>query len=111
MWGVIHWAALCVAAAALIVLGMFVYGEAFGKSRTPWKITEVLLGVCFFIAAAGLIVGFRHERLGGGIALCAMSLFYAVNYLASGLWPRGPWFFLVFALPAALFLLAGDHVL
>lgn len=107
MWGVIHWTARVVAAAALVVLCLFAVGEGVGTSvKTPG---ELALFACVILMMAGLIVGFRHERLGGAVALGGLVLFYLADRVFSGSWPNGPAFGVLFGLPALLFLISGDH--
>ncbi|MFQ6101027.1 MAG: hypothetical protein ACE5OS_07305 [Anaerolineae bacterium] len=56
------------------------------------------LGVCL-----GMILAWRWEGLGGGIAVGSLLAFYAALYIADGRFPRGPWFALV-AAPGVFFL-------
>jgi hypothetical protein len=53
----------------------------------------------------GLVVAWFREKLGGILALGFLIAFYVWNFLRSGHWPRGPFFFLV-AAPGLFFLIA-----
>jgi len=57
-------------------------------------------GVCL-----GMIVAWRREGLGGGIAVGSLLAFYAALRVMDGRFPRGPWFALV-AAPGILFLMS-----
>ena len=67
------------------------------------SIREVIGHVCFFAVLAGLILAWRWEGWGGGLAVGGITVFY-VTWWLHGKSPRGP-FFLLLAAPGALFLL------
>lgn len=87
---------------------MFAIGEGFDTGRlapAEWA------GFLFFPVGliAGLIIGWKSELAGGLIALISLLGFYLIyGLLLSGSLPSGP-AFLVFALPAFLFLAAGCY--
>jgi hypothetical protein len=64
-----------------------------------------LLGLFFFPfgVCLGLIVAWRWEGPGGGIAVGSLLAFYAALRIMDGRFPRGPYFALV-AAPGVLFL-------
>jgi len=104
--GIIRWTARVLSVFSTSVLIMFVVGEPFPVE----KITATqLLGLILF--PVGLVIGFAvawwREGLGGSITIGSLLAFYAVftllmhEPLSDGVW------FLVFALPAFLFLLSA----
>jgi len=104
--GIIRWTARVLSVFSTSVLIMFVVGEPFPVE----KITATqLLGLILF--PVGLVIGFAvawwREGLGGSITVGSLLAFYAVftllmhEPLSDGVW------FLVFALPAFLFLLSA----
>ncbi|MFC1531824.1 hypothetical protein ACFL7M_00435 [Thermodesulfobacteriota bacterium] len=93
--------------AALILL--FFVGETLGEGVKPllyMTVKEILLMVVFFVLWLGLLLGWKWELLGGLLTLCAVIVFYVLNILFTGIFPRGP-FFLIFAFPSLLFLYCG----
>ncbi len=101
----LRWIARVWGAASIAVLVLFVAGEGLD----PGKIAaREWVGFLFFPIgiAAGMIVAWWREGLGGAITLLSLIAFYGVyGLLMSGAAPRGP-AFLVFAAPGALFLLS-----
>jgi hypothetical protein len=67
---------------------------------------EAALMALFWTAWAGLLVAWRWELLGGAMTLGGMLLFYCVEFVADGHFPRG-WAFAAIALPGVLFLWCG----
>jgi hypothetical protein len=93
--------------AALILL-LFI-GETIGDGVQPFlrmTVREILLMFIFFILWLGLLLGWKWELLGGLLTLCAVIVFYALNFLFAGILPGGP-FFLIFSFPSLLFLYCG----
>ena len=104
--GIIRWTARITGVISTLILSLFVLGEPFpvGKiTGTEW------LGLMLF--PVGVVIGFAiawwREGLGGSITLGSLLAFYVVftllmhEPLSDGVW------FLVFALPAFLFLLSA----
>jgi hypothetical protein len=64
-------------------------------------------GGLFLFFPIGVSVGFlrawRWELIGSVVSLANMALFYVMHHVQRGRYPGGPWF-LVFLLPAMLFL-------
>ncbi len=54
----------------------------------------------------GLVIGWKWELGGGLLIVGGMAAFYLLDYLFSGMFPRGA-YFLIFALPGVLFLYCG----
>ena len=87
---------------SLLLLLVFLVGEG---GPPPSRLRD-WLGLLFFPVgvAAGLLLTWWRERLGGAVAMASLVAFYVVLYLFDGRFPRGPYFFLV-AAPGLLFLL------
>ena len=103
---ILHWAARILGLISVAVLSLFLFGG--GESFSSIKLNEVF-GMLFFPFGLmiGLIVGWRYELLGGAIAVGSVLGFYFIyELLINSSWPRG-WWFAVFAIPGALFLLYG----
>jgi hypothetical protein len=96
------WSALGV---ALILI--FVVGEGIG-ARGPRLDLKTWVGLALFPigVCAGLAVSWFRETWGGILAIGCLIGFYAWIWHLSGVFPRGPFFFLV-AAPGLLFLTAG----
>lgn len=101
---VLRWAARIASLVSLGVLVLFLLGSHFDPRRLTS--TEVLLFVFFPLGlAVGMLLGWRREGLGGGIALVSLGMFYAIHVLDRSS-PPGGWAFGVLALPAVLFLVS-----
>jgi hypothetical protein len=102
MAGVARWSGRILSLASLGMLSLFVVGEP----PWPWRLTpfEGAMVLCFPVTlAAGLVLAWWREGLGGLVAVLGVLGFYLVHLAGTGEVPRGPWF-LVFASPSALFL-------
>ncbi len=75
----------------------------FGQGMPPLTLKSVLFP---FGVMLGLVVAWRFQRVGGLVAALSVLLFYALEYLGHGRFPRGPWFFLM-AAPGLVFILSG----
>lgn len=88
------------------VLAFFI-GEGFHPSEVAsageW------IGLFFFplCVCAGLVLGWRREKLGGTIAVGGLLSFYLLHLLTVGDFPRG-WAFAAIVAPGPLFLLCGS---
>jgi hypothetical protein len=102
--GVARWSGRILSLLSIGLIGLFVIGEP----PWPWRLSgfEALMLLCFPITVvAGLIVAWWREGAGALVAVLGVSAFYLVHLAGSGGWPGGPWF-LIFASPAALFLVS-----
>jgi len=87
------------------VLGMVVGELLAPHAPMPSSLRDIAGFLCFPIGVSGgMILGWRWEGIGGGIAAGSLAAFYGILYLADGRFPRGPYFVLV-AAPGFLFLL------
>jgi hypothetical protein len=68
-------------------------------------IEAVQMGL-FLTACAGLVAGWRWPVVGGGLATAATALFYAVEAVVTGAFPRGA-VFPLFLVAGVLFLVSG----
>jgi hypothetical protein len=88
--------------AGLIVL--FAIGNGFNTRQVT--LTTGLMSVAFCAAAAGMLILWRWELIGGMIVLVGMTAFYVIKFTASGKWPGG-WFFPLCFLPGVLALMCS----
>jgi hypothetical protein len=96
------WSIASVGFVLLIVVGELVYPHA-----PPPSAFRDLVGLFFFPfgTCVGMILAWRWEGVGGGIAVGSILAFYALLRVIDGRFPRGPYFALV-AAPGVLFLLS-----
>jgi len=100
-----RWSARLLSIASTAMLLLFVFGEKFEAAKVTGR---QLLALVFF--PLGIVVGFAvawwKEGLGGGISVVSLLVFYLIFLLLlRGDLARGGWF-LVFAIPGFLFLVA-----
>jgi hypothetical protein len=102
----VRWTARGWAAASLLFLSAFIFGDA--ERSGNWPTIAQWIGLAFFPIGiiVGMLVAFWKELPGGGITVGSLIGFYAWHFVASGKLAAGPWFALV-AAPGFLFLLAG----
>ena len=99
----LRWTARILALTALAFVLIFLIGEG-PPNPLNTSIRENLLLASFALLIAGLILGWFSEPWGAALVLADLIAFYLINRIASGHWPRGPWFFLL-ALPGLLYAL------
>jgi len=101
---VFRWLARLTSLLSLGIIAMFLLAEPFKPSNVRPR--EWVGFVCFPIGVTiGLMIGWWKEGLGAGISLGSLVAFYLVFGWLMGSNIRGPWF-IAFASPAFLFLLA-----
>lgn len=91
-----------------LMLVIFV-GESISEGLEPLlNLTgrEILMMVAFVAVWLGLVLGWRWELYGALLTIGGLITFYLLDYLFSGTFPRGPFFF-IFAAPSLLFLYCG----
>ena len=104
---VLRWTARVWGALSVAFILMFVIGESIGGGgprlglKTWVGLALFPIGVC-----VGLAVSWFREMWGGIFAIGCLIGFYTWIRHISGVWPRGPFPFLV-AAPGLLFLMAG----
>ncbi|MCK5785827.1 MAG: hypothetical protein KAH54_04610 [Candidatus Sabulitectum sp.] len=106
---IIRWTARITSAITALLILMFFVGEGFHDRyqflfHLPLK--DSLMMITFFILWLGLIIGWKRELTGGLLTVTGLGVFYLIDYLFSGSFPRGP-YFLVFASPGFFFLYCG----
>jgi len=80
----------------------FMIGEGLPPFGTT--VSEILQRLGFFAAWLGMLVLWRREGIGGGMVLCGLGTFYAVEWIGSGRFPGG-WVFPLMYLPGVLALI------
>ena len=102
----VRFAARATAGVMLLLVAVITAGEASGGGL-PTSLTgieAVLMGALIAICV-GLLLGYFLERIGGLLALLALAVFLAVDWIHRGEPPRG-WVFPTMGAGAALFLLS-----
>ena len=101
----LRWSARIASLASLAVLTVFLIGEGFDPAAL--KAREWALQLFFpFGVMFGSILGWRCERLGGGIAVFSLVAFYIVHLVQAGSLPSG-WAFAALAALGPLFLVSA----
>lgn len=102
----ILWLARMTALLSCGVLFAFIAGSIVNDRQLP-STTEAI-ALAFFPAGVilGLLLGWFRPTLGGSVAIVSLLVFYSWHRVAAGDWPQGP-YFVLFTLPALLYLLAG----
>lgn len=104
--GIVRWTARVLSVLSTAVLLLFLFGEPFPVAKitaTEW------LGLMLFPVGVviGFVVAWWRERLGGLITLGSLLAFYVVfAFVMHESLTKGGWF-LVFAAPGFLFLIAS----
>ena len=106
---IVRWVARIAALVCIGFLLAFVIGEGFSEGVhpgqiTPWEWVQLL----FFPVGVGvgMALGWWKETWGGLLAIGCLIVFYLLHFLASGSFPRGPYFAL-FTSPAVLYLISA----
>jgi hypothetical protein len=99
----VRWLARIASIGSVLLLIAF----AFGPSERAMPTAREWVALVFFPigVALGALLAWRYEVAGALISLSSLGAFYIVAWLTRGAFPRGP-YFLVFIVPALLFLLA-----
>jgi hypothetical protein len=98
----LRWAARALGVMVIGTAALFLLGEG-GVSLMRLTPREGILMVLFLTALAGMVVGWRHEALGGALTVGSLALFYVLEWSFRGRVPTGGALALV-ALPGLLFL-------
>ena len=100
----LRWTARIASLASLAVMTVFLIGEGFDPAQL--KAHDWALVVFFpFGVMFGSILGWRCERLGGGIVVFSLAAFYLMHLVLAGHFPSG-WVFAALAAPGPLFLVS-----
>jgi hypothetical protein len=100
----VRWLARLTSVVSLGIVAMFLLAEPFNPQNVRPR--EWVGFVCFPIGVmVGLIIAWWKEGLGAAVSLCSLSAFYLVFGWLMGSNIHGPWF-VIFASPAFLFLIA-----
>jgi len=106
---ILRWIARILASIMAAMILLFFVGETLGEgvqSLSHMTVREIVLMFTFFALWLGLLLGWKWELLGGLLTLCAIIVFYALNILFAGIFPKGP-FFIASAFPSLIFLYCG----
>lgn len=97
-----RWSARGLSVLVVVLLLAIFVGEGFPLSVLHGRVLSLFL--CLPVGLVlGTLLGWRFEAIGGGTAVGSIVCFYALQWSSP---PRGFWFLLL-ALPGALFLLAA----
>jgi hypothetical protein len=100
---VVRWSARVLSVVSIGLLLLFFVGEADFSQPIHLTPQEWIGVLCFPVGiVAGMIIGWRWEGMGAGIALGSLLAFYVVDLVVTGTFPSGP-FFVLFTLPGILF--------
>jgi hypothetical protein len=98
----LRWLARLGSLASLGVIAAFLMGEWGVPTASQWVAMAFFpLGVC-----AGMVIGWWRPVAGGAVTVLSLGAFYAWMFARSGHFPGGP-YFLILALPGAVFLASG----
>lgn len=102
-----RWVARAWSVLNVLIIFLFAIGQSL-RPVGPVPTIQEWIGLALWPVgvAAGLLLAWLRELLGGFLAIGCLVAFYIWNLLRSGHLPRGP-FFLLIAAPAFVFLLAG----
>lgn len=106
---ILRWTARILASVMAALILLIFVGETLGDgvpSLFHMTVREILMMFSFFALWLGLLLGWKWELLGGLLTLCAVVVFYVLNFFITGTFPGGP-FFLILAFPSLLFLYCG----
>jgi hypothetical protein len=100
---VVRWIARAWSIVTILFILAFIIGEGFNPKLLTLK---EWLGFIFFPfgICVGLIVAWWKEGLGAIIVIASLVIFYIVNFVTAGSFPKG-WAWEVFAAPGFLFAL------
>jgi hypothetical protein len=97
---ILRWSARASSALVLGFLGAFFVGV--GLDTSLMRSLDWILMFLLALMGVGLLLAWRWEGWGGGLALLALGAFFLTEWSASGSWPHG-WAFPSLALPGVLF--------
>ena len=106
---IIRWVARIASGLAALLIAVIFIGEGIADGFEPLlhlTIRENAMMVAFFIVWLGLLLGWKWELAGGVMTIGGTVAFYLLDYLFSGTFPGGPFFFIL-ASPGLLFLYCG----
>ena len=96
---IIRWIARIWSITSIGLLCLFLFGEGL----PPLTVQAMMFP---FGVMLGLMLAWRFERIGGFLAVVCVLLFYMLEYLGHGRFPKG-YAFLLVALPGVIFICCG----
>jgi hypothetical protein len=96
---VLNWVAKIWSIASIGLLCFFLFGEGL----PPLSAQAMMFP---FGVMLGLILAWWFERIGGLLTVMCMLLFYMIEYLGHGRFPKG-YFFIIISAPSVIFLCCG----
>jgi hypothetical protein len=100
----LRWAARGLAAVLVGIVVVIFIGQGFNPLRlTPSEAVQMMF---FWATCIGMMIAWRWELLGGGLATVSMTLFYLNELMLTGRFPHG-FMFRLMLLPGLLFLASG----
>jgi len=99
----LRWTARVWSVVSVVLLLGFIIGEGIHLSGPKEWIGFALFPIGISV---GMVLAWRHERLGGAITVGSLLAFYVLYFATTGAPPKG-WAWLVFAAPGFLFLLSS----
>ncbi|MFO0977938.1 MAG: hypothetical protein U0996_16150 [Planctomycetaceae bacterium] len=100
----VKWLARLTSVASVGLLSMFLFGG--NEGIVPTLREAVAMAFFPFGVAAGMIIGWKREFLGGVVSILSLAMFYVIMAMTDPGESLGPWF-LIFTVPGFLFLFAG----
>ena len=100
---ILRWSARASSALVLGFVGAFFVGA--GLDTSIMRTLDWILLLFLALMGVGLLLAWRWEGWGGGLALVALGAFFLTEWATSGSWPQG-WAFPSLALPGVLFVAA-----
>jgi hypothetical protein len=99
-----HWGGLITGNILLLIFIIFLIGE--GVPKISFTRTDLLSRGSLILAFAGILAGWKWDKLAGIMILSGILIFYLNHYISIGRFPGG-WVFPLFYLAGSLHLVAG----
>ena len=108
---ILRWSTRILALLLFVLLTFLFLGQQGWKLigqciMSPLRAQSLMTFALFFIAAPGLLIGWKREGLGSVMIVGGMALFYGINAAAVGRFPSG-WVFPLLYVPGVLYGICG----
>jgi hypothetical protein len=108
---IVRWLARIIGTFLFLALMGFVLGEGLGGEGFPnfvqLSATELIGFLAMFLIAAGMLMGWKWERLGGLLNLVGVATFLALELIINHRIHFHQWPFFILAIPGILYLICG----